>query len=793
MRIIFYDFEVFRKLWLVVFEDCEITYNEKMVITNTKLLKKTVIVNDNDELKRFYEENKEQIFCGYNSRMYDQFIFKGILQDISPYSISKAIIEEEKKGYSVVPNCDKYPLNNFDISTGFHSLKQLEGFMGSRIKESSIPFDIKRELTPDEIEETIAYCTHDVEQTIKVFENRSEEFFAQLKLIEMFNLPVNMINNTKAQLTARILNAEAKEYNDEFNITIPNNLQIKKYKHIVDWYRDKKNLSYEKELNVEVAGIPHTFAWGGLHGSRDNYCGEGIILCADVASLYPSIMLEYGYVSRSILEPELFREIRDKRIQYKKEKNPLQAPLKIAINAMYGTMKDKHNPNYDPLMANNVCIAGQLLILDLIEHVEPYAELLQTNTDGIYLMVDSMETVQKIKEIATEWEQRTRLTLEWDIHDKIYQKDVNNYILIDNDGKYKSKGAYVKQLKKIDYDLPIINKALVNYFIYNKSIEETINECDKLIEFQKIVKISNLYSHALYGNKKLNEKVLRVFASTDNKAPGVFKVKGKDKVEKIANTPEHCFINNEDITNETIPEYLDKQYYIKVAKDRLNDFFNPKKKASKKPSSGIKGINAILLEEVVNFYEEHEFSTFTDFLANLIEEVSINKTQLETLIKLNYFPDYGYNLKLLNIYKEFSLKYKRTYAKKTKLMRINELKEYESTVADEKIPIKEQLAFELEVMRTLKSTYDLPKQYIYIIDCDTTYSPKLKCYCLANGKTAIMKVEKRTYNKNKIKKGDIIRIIRSHPAPRKKKEGDDWVVVEGEKDWWIDSYEIVNF
>ena len=36
--------------------------------------------------------------------------------------------------------------------------------------------------------------------------------------------------------------------------------------------------------------------------------------------------------------------------------------MKIVLNGTYGASKDKHNNLYDPLMANNVCVAGQLLI-----------------------------------------------------------------------------------------------------------------------------------------------------------------------------------------------------------------------------------------------------------------------------------------------------------------------------------------------------------------------------------------------------------------------------------------------
>lgn len=560
MRKIFYDFEVFKHNWMVVLID----YDTK---------KGKVIVDDVDELKRFYKMFKDDIWIGYNSRMYDQYILKGILLGMNPYYISSRIINDNVKGFNVVREGYKIPLNNFDITTGFHSLKQLEGFMGSRIKESSVPFDIARALTEKEIKEVVEYCIHDVKQTIEVFDNKKEEFESQLALIEAFDLEMSMFTKTKAQLSAFILGAEKQgNRGDEFELRFPNTLKIEKYKHIVDWYRNPENLDYKKNLKVDVAGVPHIFAWGGLHGALPKYKDEGIILCCDVASLYPSIMIEYDYISRNVKNPLKYTEIRDTRLELKRKKDPKQAPYKIVLNSTYGAMKDQYNPLYDPLMANNVCLAGQLLLLDLIEKIEPYCKLIQSNTDGLFMKVEKESDIDLIKEVAKKWETRTRLDLEWDVYEKIYQKDVNNYIIIDKDQKYKSKGAYVKKLNNLDYDLPIVNKAMIEYFTKDIPVEKTINECDQLREFQKISKVSNKYMYALYGEERLPEKVLRVFASNDVDAKGVFKVKTEERIEKIGNTPPRCFINNDNVIDLKVPDYLDKEYYIEIAKKRINDY-----------------------------------------------------------------------------------------------------------------------------------------------------------------------------------------------------------------------------
>jgi DNA polymerase-3 subunit alpha len=178
-----------------------------------------------------------------------------------------------------------------------------------------------------------------------------------------------------------------------------------------------------------------------------------------------------------------------------------------------------------------------------------------------------------------------------------------------------------------------------------------------------------------------------------------------------------------------------------------------------------------------------------------MENTSINKTQIETMIKLNYFSDYGYNLKLLKLFGEFKdgeNQYKKTYADKTKEKRIVALKQYENSLEDEKLSIKEHDEFEMKILGHPWTVYDLPKIYVYITSVDTTYSPKVGCYCIANGKSEIMKIDKKTFAKNKIKPGDIIKLLKSTSKPKSKKVGNDWIPIPNTKEWWILNYQVID-
>ena len=132
---LFYDFEVFKEDWLVVIID-----TDKEIINE--------IVNDRSKLNEIYQANKNNIWIGYNSRRYDQYILKAILAGFNPKEINDFMIVEGKGGWEFSSLLNKFPIINFDIMTSMHSLKQLEGFMGNNIKETSVPFDIDRKLHP---------------------------------------------------------------------------------------------------------------------------------------------------------------------------------------------------------------------------------------------------------------------------------------------------------------------------------------------------------------------------------------------------------------------------------------------------------------------------------------------------------------------------------------------------------------------------------------------------------------------------------------------------------------------
>lgn len=568
----FYDFEVFKHDWMVVVIN-PVTHGER------------VIVDDVDALTALYEERKRDIWVGYNNIHYDQFIFKGILCGFDPKAINDFIIAEGRKGWQYSSLLRKVYMVNYDV---FHprtdrGLKTHEAYLGNDICETTVPFDIDRKLTEAEIAETVRYCRHDVEQTIEVFMQRKSEFDARMDLLKMFELPLVYLGKTDAQLTAIILGAErpALPRDDEFDIVPLPCLDLGPYDFIRSWYLDPANQDYSATLDFDIAGCPHKCAWGGLHGAIAQYAGEGYFINVDVESYYPAEMIAHELLSRNVRDPSKFKGIRDHRIELKHAKDPRQKALKLVINGTYGASKDKFNALYDPRQANMVCVNGQLMLIDLMHKLvrDAGAEIIQSNTDGVLIrMPDGFDGgpdafYDRVDDVAYGWEHRTGMGLEFDEFTRVYQKDVNNYVLVAADGSMKTKGAYVKKLGPLDYDLAVVNKALVEYMVHGVPVEDTIAADDDLIDYQRVVKVSGKYKYGVHGHERLTDRCFRVFASTRESDGMIGRVKaGKAKPEKFGNTSWHSFIDNGDVHGKKCPGYLDRSWYIQLAKTRLAQF-----------------------------------------------------------------------------------------------------------------------------------------------------------------------------------------------------------------------------
>lgn len=575
MKLIVHDFEVFAYNWLFVALDLESNIY-------------TIIEDDREKLINFYEQHKQDIWVGYNCKNYDKYILQAIINGVNPKLVNDYIIGGGN-GWELFR--DRLDINLYDCMIMGKSLKQLESYFGVDIRESEIDFNLDRPLTDTERASNIKYCKSDVYNTALVFMHNKQEFEAQIGLIKLSCSSLSDLSKTKAQLSAKILEAKPlpvqllqQEWEFEYNQCVKDyNYKHKDVLQFFDSLRESKDPKAKYEC--ELYGVPHTFALGGLHGAIPNYIHsvntKEYIVHIDVASYYPHIMTEWGYLTRAVPSIQKFIDIMELRLKYKKEKNPLQAPLKIVINGSYGQsgagkLLDNGtykllSPMFDPRRMREVCINGQLMLLQLIEDLEQF-DLIQSNTDGLVYRIP-IEHMDEVKSIVKAWEKRTKMTMEYDYTTLIAQRDVNNYIAVFDNGKIERKGGAVKESKPCDYDLPIVKDAITEYFVHGIPVDEYINNVNDLAPFMKTYKLMGSYVRALHGDEQQQGKVFRVFASRSRKDKCLYKQKEGKNPEKFAGCPMRCKIINTDIRGLVVPEWLDKKWYIEQAKKEIEKFY----------------------------------------------------------------------------------------------------------------------------------------------------------------------------------------------------------------------------
>ena len=439
-----YDIEVFSDDWIVVFRRPEEGSNH------------IVIHNDNARLRDFLSQ-PDIVIGGFNNKHYDDWVVMTMVQGGSNIEVKRHndfIIKEKRNAWEFpFIQFQKRPFKSFDlrddISDENISLKASEGNLKLSIVESSIDFDIDRKLTPKELDEVIKYCKYDVDSTIKLYWERKEDYIdAKLMVGEMYGVPPEeAIGLTNAKLSARVLEAKFVKRDDERDYVIPDNIDISKIpKVVLDFFmlirdksipdaklfgagKGKKGMTLKLWIKTAVGKCPVTFAWGGVHGAKPCVTVEEtedrVIVNQDVGSLYPNSMINFGYCSRSMKDPEAYVKLVKKRLAYKKAGDKMRAnALKLVVNTVYGAMLNLYNDLADRWAGRSVCISNQLAMMMLITQLAEQCatiDFVNINTDGIMFTIDRKE-VELSETIIATWCEITKFEMERDDFVKVIQK-----------------------------------------------------------------------------------------------------------------------------------------------------------------------------------------------------------------------------------------------------------------------------------------------------------------------------------------------------------------------------------
>lgn len=601
--ILLFDIEIFKRDALFVFRDY---FTKEWFIIN----------NDLNALRQFYLEYRDSMFIGYNNASYDNNVMRGYLQGKNAYQMSKTIIESDERGlvYKLFDS-KKTPLFGMDLyqdNKGF-SLKEHSAFLGIDIKETEVDFDMERELTDEEKELNIAYCKNDVLATEKRFEQNIGMLLAKATIALMFDMDKTDLMQTNANLTAKLLGATKQEVRPDLTdpLELDERLQINT-KEIAEAYLNHEfNLNDKGKLNVSLEyttedGYEMVFGSGGVHGAVPSFIHIGLFPMRDWGSLYPNTMEQFNLLSRNIPADKKHRygDLLKQRMEakYSGEEtavikgvevptNVMINGIKLPLNTKFGASGAEFNGLYDPRNQFLVCATGQLIMTNMYELIKGKAKFIQSNTDAHAYIPNSEADDKAIDEALDAFADKIGLTLDKDMFTEIYQKDVNNYIGVQPNGKVKIKGA-IGLTGGMKVSKAIVSNAFINYLVAGKDYKEFINECNEVRQFQIITKtgwtFDKTVTRDIEGNETNAQKVNRVFAVKDKtKAVELFKVKEGQLVDieadeirgttsytkGLANAPEYYTIDNNACGAGITIDEIDKQYYIDQVEDTLELWF----------------------------------------------------------------------------------------------------------------------------------------------------------------------------------------------------------------------------
>ena len=572
MTTLIYDVEVFAHNAMVVFKDLE---GETVRVFSSSLdglgeyVDKGVLTEQG--FGRLEEFVTGKTLVGYNNYHFDDYILYAMTKEL-PQEIIKAWNDSIITGKSTV-NMKKITccrtLDCFQqIDVSRPGLKKIEGNMGESIVESGVAFNIDRPLTPQENLETLLYCEYDVEQTLKIYKMRKNYFESKNGIISMMGDPVmeeRAIKWNTTSIVGQLLKPKYKAparrlVDDDLLELVP--IEVADMWHQLDTTIDFK--FKKRKVVTEEFGNVIEFGWGGLHGAPKGAIRREHVRLADVASMYPNILILLNGLGD---KTEDYKRILEYRLELKHAgKKKEQAPLKLLLNSTYGLLNNQYSAINNPHLAYSICIYGQISLYVLSQRLAGIgAEIININTDGAaYCYPGEGDQI-----IFDEWQKEFGLTLESDYFTKWIQANVNNYVAQTDSGYIVTKGGDVNKYHEPRYfannDIRITHIALVDYLLHGVPVQETIRKnLDKPELYQYILQAGSTYQGVVEASAPddlLPTKINRVFA-TRARGIEILKKRQDDGLVKFADAPGQMYLWNGHVKD--IPHFekmIDLQWY----------------------------------------------------------------------------------------------------------------------------------------------------------------------------------------------------------------------------------------
>lgn len=562
-----YDIEVFQNIFHCSVKNTETNNIYKFEISERK--------NQLRELVKFFKQVDKYItwgdyyttninipanviFCGYNNLHYDNPIINYIIEYedklmqynipticSSIFNLSKTITTSSEDNIDAWKHW-KYQIwfDTFDILTMLYSNKLRVGLKEIQVtmqypNVQEFVCDWTKPLPLEDFDSMIDYNINDIESTSELLNRCKKDVDLRIAIEDEYGVRVlskDGVNIGMKILTQKYLEKTGLTWQDIKDLRSPMSviplkdviLPFIKYdspilQRVLD---DMKNQivspgrkGYENKFVFN--NLRYSVGVGGIHSVNSPEIiiprDDEMLIDIDVASLYPSMLIEYEFYPKHLGKEflEVYEQIKDERIEAKHNGDKVKnETLKLALNGLSGNLQNEHNFCYSPFAVMQIRINGQLLLLMLAEKLTQIGcRIVQANTDGLFVLLKK-DVYSKVNSICREWEQLTKLTLEEDRFKAMYQYAINDYFAITEDNKVKEKGMFITAVKLGKGLTPkIIPKAVISFFKDGIPVEDTIKNCTDIRDFLMSEKTGKQW-HVEYMNEE-QQRTNRFYASTN--------------------------------------------------------------------------------------------------------------------------------------------------------------------------------------------------------------------------------------------------------------------------------------
>lgn len=562
-----YDIEVFQNIFHCSVKNTETNNIYKFEISERK--------NQLRELVKFFKQVDKYItwgdyyttninipanviFCGYNNLHYDNPIINYIIEYedklmqynipticSSIFNLSKTITTSSEDNIDAWKHW-KYQIwfDTFDILTMLYSNKLRVGLKEIQVtmqypNVQEFVCDWTKPLPLEDFDSMIDYNINDIESTSELLNRCKKDVDLRITIEDEYGVRVlskDSVNIGMKILTQKYLEKTGLTWWDIKDLRSP--MSVIPLKDVILPFikydspilqrvlEDMKNQivspgrkGYENKFVFN--NLRYSVGVGGIHSVNSPEIiiprDDEMLIDIDVASLYPSMLIEYEFYPKHLGKEflEVYKQIKDERIEAKHNGDKVKnETLKLALNGLSGNLQNEHNFCYSPFAVMQIRINGQLLLLMLAEKLTQIGcRIVQANTDGLFVLLKK-DVYSKVNSICREWEQLTKLTLEEDRFKAMYQYAINDYFAITEDNKVKEKGMFITTVKLGKGLTPkIIPKAVISFFKDGIPVEDTIKNCTDIRDFLMSEKTGKQW-HVEYMNEE-QQRTNRFYASTN--------------------------------------------------------------------------------------------------------------------------------------------------------------------------------------------------------------------------------------------------------------------------------------